>query len=55
MEKMRASQIDAAFEMATFQLNFARDFNVSQVEPISDDCVSEPEAAVMGVVQVFGE
>jgi hypothetical protein len=55
MQKMRAGQIHAAFEMAAFQLNFAGNFDVSQIEPVGDDRVPKPEPAVMDVVQVFGE
>ncbi len=55
MEEMRAGQIDAVFEMATFQLDLARHFDVSEVEPIDDDGVSEPEAAMMDIGEIFGE
>jgi hypothetical protein len=55
MQKMRASQIHPTLEMAAFQLDFARDFDVSEVEPISDDGIPEPEAAVVDVVEIFGQ
>ena len=55
MQKMSAGQVHATFEMAALELDFARHFDVSEVEPIGDDGVPEPEAAMVDVVEIFSQ
>src|SRR6266498_1219917 len=52
---MRTGQIDSVFKIAAFELYFTGNFDVSEVKPIGDNRVSDPEAAMVDIGAILDE